>query len=467
MISPDGVTLFFHRHNHPQNRAGGKESQDIWYSKQDKNGEWSKARRLPNIINQRKYNALKGVSPDGNTILIEGAYENGRFRGRGLSFSRKTDRGWSPPKKLIIEDYKEMAKGIYSSSSLSNDGKSLIMAFSEVYGSNYDDLYVSHLQEDSTWSRPESLGNDLNTKYTETTPFLASDGVTLHFSSNRPGGYGSNDIYMTKRLGDGWQEWSKPVNMGPEINSKAWEAYYSIDATGEYAFLVSSKDSYGKTDITKVKLKEELRPDPVVLISGTVYNAKTNQPLEAEISYEVLPSGENAGLAHSDNAGNYKIVLPYGDNYGFHAEADNFIPVSDNIDLTEISTYKTLTRDLYLVPYEVGETVRINNIFFDFGKATLRPESIPELKRMARLMNENPQLKIQVSGHTDAIGSKEDNLVLSNQRANAVKDYLVSQNINRGQIIAKGYGESQPVAENNSRENRQLNRRVEFTIIKK
>ncbi len=466
VVAPDGKTLFFHRNNHPENTYGATSSQDIWLSDLDPGGNWSPSRRLGLPLNDRKFNSLKGVTPDGNTILIEGAFVKGKYAGRGLSFSHQTDQGWGQLEKLNILGYTEMARGVFSSSSLSNDRKTLVLAFSEVHGSNFDDLYFSQQQDDGSWSKPRSL-ETLNTEYAETTPFLASDGATLYFSSNRPGGYGKNDIYYTKRLDETWQKWSAPVNLGETINSEGWEAYYSIDAQGEYAYLVSTKNSIGRSDIVKIKLKDELKPDPVVLISGTVYDAKSKLPIQALINYEVLPQGQNAGIARSNSQGHYKIVLPYGKQYGFLAEADHFASVSDNIDLTTVESYREINRDLYLVPLEIGETVRMNNIFFDFGKAMLRPGSFPELNRVSELMARNPGLVIRVAGHTDNVGTQERNLKLSEDRAAAVRQYLVESGVNSTRILIKGFGKSVPVVENSNDQNRQLNRRVEFRILEK
>lgn len=148
------------------------------------------------------------------------------------------------------------------------------------------------------------------------------------------------------------------------------------------------------------------------------------------------------------------------------AYAEKYISVSDNLDLSAVAEYKEINRDLYLVPLEVGSTIRLNNIFFDFGKATLRPESYPELDRLAGLMTQNGKMIIELSGHTDNVGADDANLKLSDDRARSVTEYLVKLGIDASRIIAKGYGETKPVASNDTEEGRQQNRRVEFTILK-
>lgn len=205
----------------------------------------------------------------------------------------------------------------------------------------------------------------------------------------------------------------------------------------------------------------------MILITGKVFNAKTKEPLGAVIEYENLADGKNVGVAQSNpQTGEYKIVLPYGKNYGFMAYAEKHISVSDNLDLSTVAEYKEVTRDLYLVPIEVGSTIRLNNIFFDVAKATLRAESYPELDRLAGLMTQNGKMQIELSGHTDNVGSDDANLKLSADRAKSVTDYLVSLGITAERIVAKGYGETKPLTTNDTDEGRQLNRRVEFTILK-
>jgi outer membrane protein OmpA-like peptidoglycan-associated protein len=439
-----------------------------------------------------KSSGIANVSTDGNQLLVRGAFEDGEYEGGGLSVILRSKKGgWKDPKKLEIKNYKKYSNmGNYNNSFLTPDGKTLVFAFSDNSNGGRHDLYFSRLILKDPWSKPKSikdfskfvnkaLNNNTWTEpekikslslrdYNEFAPFMAADGVTLYYSSNKEGGLGGQDIWMTKRLDDTWQNWSEPVNLGPTVNTNDWDAYYTLDAKGEEAYMVSSKNSVGgNEDIVKIKLITELRPNPVVLIKGKVFNAKTKEPLGAEIEYENLVDGKNVGIAQSNaQTGEYKIVLPYGKNYGFMAYAEKFISVSDNLDLSSVAEYKEITRDLYLVPLEVGSTIRLNNIFFDIGKATLRPESFPELERLAGLMNENGKMQIELSGHTDNVGSDEANMKLSADRAKTVTDYLVSLGITAERIQSKGYGETKPVGTNDTEEGRQLNRRVEFTILK-
>lgn len=469
IISPDGKTLYYVRCNHPLNTFGEENSQDIWFSNIGEKGKFSLAAKMSLPFNTEQYNGIINVTPDGNSLLIRGAYSGGKYFGNGYSFSYRTTTGWSLPEKIKIKGYATMDVGLTNSACLSNDGKTLIISLSETFQSMDNDLYVSFMTDGDKWSKPMNLGKQLNSDSTEASPFLASDGVTLYFASNRKGGYGSSDIYMAKRLDDTWKNWSEPKNLGNSINSEGGEIYYSLDAAGKYAYIVSDKNSIGERDIVKILLGEEQKPDPVVLVYGNVYNKKTGEPIEAAITYDKLgEKSELAGLARSNpDSGAYKIILPIGQLYGFSADKRGFMTVSDNIDTREITEYTEIKRDLYLVPIEIGQTVRLQNIFFDFAKADLRPESFPELDRVLKLLNENPSMKIEISGHTDSDGSDELNRKLSDNRAVSVMNYLTSKKIATNRIIAKGYGETKPIVPNDTDENKQLNRRVEFTVLEK
>ncbi len=498
VISPDGKTLYFVRLSHPQNTNGTKGSGDIWYSELNAStNKWSRARRMPSPINRSPdgYNQLYSITPDGNSILIKGAYVNGRYETRGVSISLRRSGGWSPPQKLNIVDYEKISKGEFDAAFLSNDGKTLLLSFSKKKKGVVDDVYVSFKQKNDTWSRPESLGKDINTDaYTETTPFLASDGVTLYFSSNRPGGRGNNDIYTSKRLDRTWKRWSKPVNLGPGINTDGYDGYYSVGAGADYAYLMSyAKGNLGKSDIVRVELPKPPpvdttrvetiaaekpltpAPDPVVMLGGKVFNSVSGKAVDSKIIYGTLPDGEETGSGISSPlTGEFKIVLPFGKNYWIRAEAPGFIAEEINIDLTDSTAIgkgkinqEIVGKTLKLVPIEEGSIVRLNNIFFESSKSLLRPESTPELNRMAFTMSQNPTMRIELGGHTDNLGSDLPNLKLSQERADVVREYLISKGVAAERIQSKGYGETRPVATNLTAAGRQENRRVEFLILKK
>lgn len=470
IISPDEKTLYYIRAQHPQNTyATFNTSEDIWYAKFDEaDTSWGQAQHMDKPFNTEQVNKVVGITPDGNTMLVKGAFKNGKSEGLGFSFTKRIVGGWSVPEKIKLKGYEDMNRGQYVGSYYANDGRTLLLSFSEHSGSEFNDIYVSFLQDNGSWSKPVNLGPGFNTAYKEDTPFLASDGITLYFSSDRPGGLGKRDIYFSHRLDETWQKWSTPVNLGASINTIADEANYSIAASGYYAYMVSERNSLGGSDIVRIKLKEEIKPKPVVLVSGKVINAKTKEYLDASIIYQFLPDGKEAGIAVSNpNNGDYKIVLPYGKNYSFSAGAKGFIAVSDNLDLSSVSAYKEITRDLYLYPVEVGETIRLNNIFFETAKWDLLPESYVELDKLVKILADNPAMEITISGHTDNIGNDAANQLLSANRAKAVVDYLIMKGIVQARLQQAGYGEGNPLATNDTEEGRATNRRVEFTINKK
>lgn len=203
-------------------------------------------------------------------------------------------------------------------------------------------------------------------------------------------------------------------------------------------------------------------------LSGHVYNKKTGDPLEAVISFEDLETGDKFLSVNSDSVdGYYETKLPIGYRYGFYAQADGFLSINQNINTKGVKHNTNISKDLYLVPIEIGSSVNLNNLFFDFNKSTIKEESYSELNRLLALFDQIPGLVVEIGGHTDAIGSDAYNEQLSQDRANAVRDYLLSKDISEERIVAKGYGESLPVATNDTDEGRQQNRRVEFKILAK
>jgi outer membrane protein OmpA-like peptidoglycan-associated protein len=306
--------------------------------------------------------------------------------------------------------------------------------------------------------------NTINTPGKEITPFLASDGVTLYFSSNGHPGYGNNDVFMTRRLDDSWANWSKPLNVGQPVNGPGLDSYYSVPADGEYAYFVSSGEGFD-TDIFQIKVPEKVKPKPVVIIKGTVRNSKTNEPLSSRITYRDFVVDKEVGTAHSDPVtGRYEIVLPLEKAYALFAQKDGFYSVSDHLDLTGVKNFQVIEKDLYLSPIEVGQSTQLHNVLFVRSKAVLLPGSQAELNRLVKQLAENPSMNIEVSGHTDNVGNPELNKKLSEDRANKVRQYLIDKGIESTRIVGVGFGGEKPIADNSREDTRKLNRRVEFLI---
>jgi outer membrane protein OmpA-like peptidoglycan-associated protein len=465
MVTPDGKSIYFTRSKHPQN-VGNPEKQDVWAADLQNDGSFAPAKNLGPPINTTQHNSSFSITPDGNTMLLNNIYNSDGTLEKGLSITRKDKNGnWSIPEKVIIDDYYN--RNAYSEFCLSQDGKILLMTVqrNDAYGGK--DIYFSRLKPDNSWTAPQNLGPIVNTAASETSPFLASDGKTLYYSTGGFSGYGANDIFVTRRLDETWQSWSEPQNLGPEINTPEWDAYFSISAKADYAYYTSYSNSMGDSDIFRVKLTEKNKPEPVALIQGKVYNAKTKQPIKANILYEFLPDGANAGNASSNpQTGDYKVVLPLKKKYGILAESKGFLSIDENIDLTNYTDYVEINKDLYLVPIEEGATVRLNNIFFVRTQFSLLPESFPELNRLIKALQDNPGMVIQLEGHTEIFGRPKDQLKLAENRVKSVKRYLVENGqIDEKRIKLRSFGGTKPVCRELTEECRALNRRVEIRIL--
>ncbi|MEO6305531.1 MAG: OmpA family protein [Bacteroidia bacterium] len=470
LVSPDGNTLYFSRYRDPNNIGGKDDDEDIWYSEWDaKNNTWGEAKNMGEPLNNKFPNFINSISPDGNTILVGNAYHTDGTMRQGVSVSHRTSTGWSFPKQLTIED--DFNKSDLVAYYLSNSQKYLLMAQDikkNTYGSL--DIYVSFMQSDSTWSKPRNLGPTVNSKGLETAPFLAADDRTLYYTSDGLTGYGGSDVYMVRRLDSTWTKWSEPENLGPKVNTSNDESFFTVSASGNKVYFTTESETAGDFDLYSLALPKNLKPSPVILVKGKVIDSKTNQPIAGvRIFFEDLSNGKESGIAVSHPVnGEYAIVLPSGSNYGYLAEKDGFISVNANIDLAKLPEYKEMTQDLYLTPIEAGQSISINNIFFDFDKAELRKESFYELDRLVKLLKANPTVQVEISGHTDNIGTAAYNNELSHKRAEAVSKYIKSKmGDSEGRVTLKNYGETKPIATNNTAKGRQLNRRVEFKVLSK
>lgn len=472
LLSPDGKTLYFSRKNHPGNVGGVKDQEDIWFSELDENGEWKLAENIGTELNNAGPNFVSSVTPDGKSVLLVlgNRYEDNGKMSAGVSISSNTSGSWSKPLPIdITDDYNYSEKANFF---LANNRKVLLMSVmrEDSYGGR--DIYVSFMGQDSAWSVPLNISDKVNTAGEESSPFLAPDDKSLYFSSDGYSGFGSSDIYLTKRLDDTWTNWSTPENLGPTINSQYEDLFFNIPGNSDFAYY-SQGVSEDDLDIFRVALPVLKRPDPVIAVKGKLLDQKTGEPIEAKIIYERLSDGKEIGIISSNpQTGEYEILLPAGELYGLRAEADGFVSINQNIDLRdhkEDGVHEVAQQDLYLVPIEEekGEVmdVVVNNIFFDFDKAVLKKESFPELDRLVKLLQERTDMTVEIEGHADNIGDENYNLGLSRRRAQSVSDYMVSKGITKERLSVKGYGEANPTATNDTAEGRKKNRRVVFKIV--
>lgn len=480
VISPDGKTLYFTRWGHPNNlgkevadTVNGKrlylKPQDIWVS-EFQNDAWQPARNVGAPLNNDEHNAICAVSADANTALLLNEYlPNGQMT-EGLSQSVRGKNGWAFPTPVRIKNFNR--RGSFSEYTLSTDRRVLLMTVHRQGTFGNKDLYVAFRQPDDSWSEPKNLGPVVNTAEDETSPFLAADGNTLYFSTEGHPGYGSNDIFRTRRLDNTWANWSEPENLGPGINTPQWDGYFSIPASGDYAYLSSEDNSLGKEDLFRLRLFDAVKPDPVAIVSGAVLNFADKKPLAADVVTDVLTGGDSlrnqpGPLSYDPQTGDYKLVLALKRRYGLTPLKKGYVSVSETIDLTNERRYREIRKNLYLIPLEPGQKITLNNVFFDQSKFDLLPASFPELDRLADVMKQNPTLDIRLEGHTDNQGDFNLNLKLSEDRVKAVKKYLENKAIEARRIQTKGWGSTQPLASNLTEDLRRKNRRVEFLVVKK
>jgi outer membrane protein OmpA-like peptidoglycan-associated protein len=462
IVSPDGNSLFFTRKNYPENK-GAEKRDDIYVSRKDESGKWQKAVNIGSPLNNFGHNFINAISPDGNMALVAGTYESHNSKDK-LYMAFKDGDSWAKPEEIIIKEYYNKSK--YNSFHITSDGKVIIMAVERDNSKGLKDLYVSFLHADGTWSKPKHTGNVINSAGDEVTPFIAPDGKTLYFSSNGFSGYGSNDIFVSKRLDDTWTNWSEPKNLGPKINSKDWDAYYTVDAKGEFAYFTSYRNSLGEGDIFSIKLEDFQKPEIVALIKGKVFDGSSGQPISSRIEYEISESDVNAGLARSSaETGDYQVVLPVGESYDVFASKEKYYSVTEYMDLRDLKEYKEINMDLYLYPVRKGEVIPLDNIFFEANSSKLKTESFVELNRVVSFLKNNPGVIIEIGGHTNNKCSSTYCKKLSQDRAKSVATYLTNQKVRKAQVKYKGYGKSKPIDTNDTEAGRANNQRVEFTIL--
>lgn len=473
VLSIDGSFMYF---TFAEGKKGGE---DIYFS-QLIGDTWIKPKNLGAPFSTNENDAVNSVSADGNTMVLFGSYKG--FIGGGDNFYvQKTAEGWSaikPFPKPLNSQYWE-CDGF-----LTADGKAFFFTSDrpggvgefvkggQFYHGEYEgntDIYVS-VKNDSGWGKPVNIGEIVNTPFAERSPFLHPDGKTLYFSSDGHYGLGSLDVFKTVRLSDtSWQVWSEPVNLGKEINTPGYDVAYKISTDGKFAYFSSDREGgKGGYDIYRVSLPKEAMPEKNVLtINGRVTD-ENSKPLDARLLWYDLGSNFNAGELTSDpETGNYIITLPNGASYSYFAERQGYYSVSNNIDLTGQNEFGEITVDIVMqsVLSLQNTSIVLNNIYFDFDRSDLQPGSSIELDRVVKFLNDNPTVKIEISAHTDSKGSDDYNLTLSQKRAESVVAFLAGAGIDPARLIAKGYGETVPVADNSTEEGAAKNRRVEMKVL--
>ncbi len=349
---------------------------------------------------------------------------------------------------------------------MTDDDKVLLMTIQRDDSYGLKDIYVSFLLKSGNWTVPMNLGPVVNTPGDELSPFLDSDGVSLYFSSTGHGGYGDADIFVTHRLDSTWLNWSKPENLGPEINTAGWDAYYKIAKQGDYAYYVSTNNSIGQGDIYRIRIKEPVREQAEVLIKGTVLNYKTRVPVGTQVVFRIVKNEQVISVARSyPNTGDYSLVLQAGYKYSYRVDEPGYVPAYGVIDLSHINKFEEIENDIELIP--VGDSVKcIKNIFFETAHFDLSDDSKTELDIVADLMLSHPEYSLVITGNCDSTGTAAFNKILGFKRAEEATSYLIEKGITQPRIAYRGLSWTSPVASNKTSYGKQLNRRVEFLVFK-
>ncbi|PKP18570.1 MAG: hypothetical protein CVU05_13250 [Bacteroidetes bacterium HGW-Bacteroidetes-21] len=351
VISAEGKEIFFVRKFHPINVGGEKDEDDIWYS-QYTNKNWSFAINVDEPLNNKFHNFVQSISPDGNTLLLANAYiKDGSTVSvkPGASLSFKTKEGWSFPVEQRIKDFRNNSP--YVNYFLSANGKYLLMAIETDEGLGGLDMYVSFRTGENTWSKPINMGPDVNTVANDYSPYLATDGTTLYYSTSGISGFGKEDIFVTRRLDDSWQRWSDPMNMGEPVNSTESDTKFSMPASGSYAYFSSDKGSVGLNDIFRILLPDTVKPQAVALLKGKIQDFESKLPLGgAIIIYKNMPDETIILKETSDTlTGAFNIYLPVGYNYTAIVKADGYVDGKQTLDLTSIYNFSIIEQQPILM----------------------------------------------------------------------------------------------------------------------
>ena len=475
-ITADDSTFLFTRRVNDLSAPGGRQ-EEIFVSKKTPNNNWSNSSLVSNAINSKYNEGAPTFSPDGQYIIFvgcetgaKGDYEYGDDRkGYGscdLFYSQNNGTNWSKPVNL---GSKINTKHWETQPSFSSDGKTLYF----IRGMTYDrqrrnpdnqDIYVTTISEDGQWSKPEKLPPNINSPHREESVQIHPDGKTLYFSSNGHPGMGGMDLYMSRKLDD--NTWSDPINLGYPLNTFKNDISILISPKGDKGYFSSDREGgYGDLDLYSFNVDKKFKPLPITFIKGKIIDAESKLPLFAFFQLTDLKKGNIISQMQSKlENGEFLITVPKNIDFALHAEKEGYMFYSRNIYRDSLSLSKDGFLIIELEKVKPG-TFILENIFFEKSKSSLKKSSLVELNKVLKLMQINPDLKIQISGHTDSDGDDDFNLELSINRAKSVVNWLIENNIDKNRLSFKGYGETRPIEENNSIANKAKNRRTELTII--
>ena len=468
-ITADEQTLLFTRLVADESAYMGKQ-EDFYISK--KEGEkWVQAQPIKEI-NTRQNEGAPSLSADGQMLIFtacetgDGTWGGNRtgFGSCDLFYSTRTANGWSPAQN--------MGQGINSGTwesqpSFSANGRTLYFVRGKrtASGIKEQDIYYSYLDEKNRWSSPMKVSGRVNTIFEEESVMIHPDGRTLYFSSNGHSGMGGLDIFMSRLLPNG--DWDTPINLGYPINTFENENSIQVTAEGKIALFASNRaGGFGGLDLYQFELYDRGRPTPVTYVKGVVSDKLSYKKLEAHLELIDLENGRLMIESYSNQGtGEFLLCIPSGKDYALNVNKESYLFHSENFSLKNYNSLQPYVLDIQLQKMRPGASIVLNNVFFETSKWDLKPESKIELNRLADLLKANPDKKIEIGGHTDDVGSDESNMTLSDNRAASVVSYLMTQGIDATRLTSKGYGETKPIAGNDSDAGKAKNRRTEFKIL--
>lgn len=449
-MTPDGKLLAFTRLQNNQ--------EDIYVSTKTEKG-FSPAVSLGNIINTADNEGAETMNADGTLLFFTACNRMDGYGSCDIYFSQKLKGNWTAAMGI--------GKPINTSAweaqpSFSSDGRALYFASSRPGGLGGKDIWVSYLDEQLKWSEPQNLGPNINTTNDDQCPFIHADNQTLYFTSAGWPGMGGGDIYISRKTDTGW---TKAENLGYPINTETDDNGLAVSYDGKMAFLASNRENgFGGLDIYSFELPEKMQPKRITYLKATVRDAVTKQLLQANYSMTDLETKkESKGVTQN---GSFFATLEVNKNNALQIQQEGYLFYSRNINLTaEASATQPFEMEVLLQPISANGKITLNNVFFDFDKSELKPESFAELDKLVELLLKNPAVKMEIAGHTDSKGDKKYNLLLSQKRAESVMEYLLKKGIDKLRLTAKGYGDTQPVAPNDTEENQAKNRRTEVKVL--
>ncbi len=434
-------------------------NQDVWVA-ESVSGYFDRISHPSYPLNNALPNSICAFTSEPNEFIIINQFpESGGLQNGFSTIRRRQDGSWTQPKPLKIRDYYTDSKGV--SLTMSTDEKVLILSLKREDTQGASDLYICFREGPNQWSIPQNMGQKINSPGKETHPSLSEDMQLLFFSSTRPGSQGT-DIYFCRRLGEGWDVWSEPQRLPEPINTSFNDGYPHYNQTSGYLYFASSRE--GNSDIYRVRLQEP-EEQKEVMIRGRLINSVTGFPIKGDVHFEMTGEGYYRNFYLSED-GYFRILIPKGKPIEMLAEKDGYISTPYTIYLDpKQHYYGSCDLDFMLDPLQEGAKISLDPIYFERSKAVILAQSEPALQRLLHILEIHPELEIRIEGHTDNVGNPEDLQKLSEQRAQAVKNYLAKQGISKNRIKTIGFGGRFPLNDNSTEELRKQNRRVVVRIV--